>query len=465
MTRQNVTAAYPSASPLSAVPRPASFSAHWVYAFIVFELACQFALIIPGIDAIRSALRVAVFGGSLILMVLLPRGRFPHPALKAAIWAVLIVGLGIFHPETSSPVAGVAAIAMYVAILSPLLWVSGLSVDVNLLRRAAMVLWVYHTLSAGVGVLQMYYPGQFQPEPSAVFLSRGDALVEGGKITLASGQQVFRPMGLTDQPGGAASAGLSCIVFALGIWTVDRRVWISIACFLSMMCGFFCIYLSQVRSILVMAGVCLVVFGLIMLARRDYRRLMRFVVLIGLVITASTAWAFWVGGETTINRLMTLIEEDPTTVYYYGRGYHLQYTLEILLPQYPLGAGLGRWGMVNYYFARKAAFEEPLWAEIQWTAWLFDGGVPLMLAYSVAMLLAIWVTWRIAITPSAGDLSLWAAVFCASNVAALAVTFNYPIFMSQGGMEFWLLNACLWAAWKQRPVYTAPVLGGWGSGA
>jgi hypothetical protein len=118
--------------------------------------------------------------------------------------------------------------------------------------------------------------------------------------------------------------------------------------------------------------------------------------------------------------------------------------------------------MINYYFGRRSAFQEPLWAEVQWTAWLYDGGVPLMIAYGAAVLIAVWISWKIALATRAGQISLWASVFCASNVAALAVTFNYPVFMSQGGMEFWLLNACLWAAWTQRPRELPPPVRGFG---
>jgi hypothetical protein len=368
--------------------------------------------------------------------------------MRPAAAVMLIVLVGLLNPDTNGVLSGVAAVAMYGAILAPLWWVSGLRVDVHLIRRVAMVLWLFHSVSAGVGVLQMYFPGTFEPEPSALFMSRGDALVEGARITLANGRQVFRPMGLSDVPGGAAASGLACVVFALGIWTVDRRPWVNLACIASMVSGFFCIYLSQVRSILLMALICLIVLGVILYWRRDYLRLGRYAGVVVLVLIASTAWALGVGGEMTVNRLLTLIEHDPATVYYHGRGWALHYTWDSL-PQYPLGAGLGRWGMINAYFGQRGPQHEPLWAEIQWTAWLFDGGVPLMLAYAAAMLLAVWVSWKIALDAESGTLGLWAAVLCASNVAAVAVTFNYPIFMSQGGMEFWLLNACLWAAWKQ----------------
>jgi len=461
VSRNDAILGYSSAAPAAAASAarrdatPTFFGVHWVYAFIVFDLLCVLALIVPGIDRVRFLFRIAVFGGSLALLVFLPRGRHPHPSSRPALLALLIVALGLFNPDTQGPLAAVAAIAMYVAILAPLWWVGALPIDVGLIRRVAMVLWMFHTSSAAVGVLQMYFPGgALEPEPNAIFLARGDAMVEGAKITLAGGQQVFRPMGLTDQPGGAAASGLAAIVFALGIWTVDRRWWLGALCLLSMMCGFFCIYLSQVRSILIMAVVAMLVFAAVLLRRRDYARLGRYVAMAMLVLGASTAWAFYVGGEMTINRLLTLIENDPRAVYYHGRGWALHYTWDAI-PQYPLGAGLGRWGMINHYFggggsgASISPEPEPLWAEIQWTAWLFDGGVPLILTYGLAALVAAWISWRIAIDRRAGDVSLWGAVLCASNVAALAVTFNYPVFMSQGGMEFWLLNACLWGAWKR----------------
>jgi hypothetical protein len=42
------------------------------------------------------------------------------------------------------------------------------------------------------------------------------------------------------------------------------------------------------------------------------------------------------------------------------------------------------------------------------------------------------------------------AMVFAYDVGALAMTFNYPIFISQSGLEFWILNACLFAAWVGR---------------
>ena len=57
--------------------------------------------------------------------------------------------------------------------------------------------------------------------------------------------------------------------------------------------------------------------------------------------------------------------------------------------------------------------------------------------------------WKIAVRrgySGKGDLQIWGALFIGYNVGAMAVTFNYPLFIAQGGMEFWLLNGALFAA-------------------
>jgi hypothetical protein len=118
----------------------------------------------------------------------------------------------------------------------------------------------------------------------------------------------------------------------------------------------------------------------------------------------------------------------------------LQHTINNLLPQYPLGAGLGRWGMMNNYFGDNTYLDsQPIWVEIQWTGWLLDGGVPLIIAYVAALYFACITAWQIAINRKFGDFSLWGGL-------VLAITFNYPIFNSQGGMELWLLNGALFVA-------------------
>jgi hypothetical protein len=123
--------------------------------------------------------------------------------------------------------------------------------------------------------------------------------------------------------------------------------------------------------------------------------------------------------------------------------------------------------MTNVYFADDSnPASYPIWVEIQWTGWLLDGGLPLILVYSFMVILACVVAGRIALQRTTGDLPLYAAVILAYNIGVLALTFNYPVFIGSGGMDFWLLNAVLFAAASStalqarrslRPALSAPL--------
>ena len=58
-----------------------------------------------------------------------------------------------------------------------------------------------------------------------------------------------------------------------------------------------------------------------------------------------------------------------------------QLTFNELLFEYPLGAGLGRWGMAAGYFGSSRELATPVWAEIQFTGWMIDGGVLMIALY------------------------------------------------------------------------------------
>jgi hypothetical protein len=153
-----------------------------------------------------------------------------------------------------------------------------------------------------------------------------------------------------------------------------------------------------------------------------------------------------VGGDQVTSRFATLLEGDPATVYYSNRGLFLHHTLTELLPKYPMGAGLGRWGMVASYFGETSA--HALWAEVQWTAWLYDGGLALMVAYPLAIAVALWTALRIARRPDGlnGELQKWASVLFGYGVGVFATTFSACTFESTFGIDFWILNVTVFAA-------------------
>jgi hypothetical protein len=422
----------------------------WIPAFIAFQLLCQLALIMGDIGWARMVVRMAAFGASLALLVGL-RGRGgAHPAAGTAVLVIAVLGVCVFHPETRSMVGGVAQVGLYAAVLAPLFWVPRLtSIDMRMLRRAVMILWAFHGLSAAIGVMQVYRPGSFQPPVSAVVESKGKGYIESLKITTASGERVFRPMGLTDVPGGASISGLYAVLLGVGFFLTRRTPGTMALSMASIGLGVACLYLSQVRALVVMTGVSLVAIAGILLWRRDVRRLSTLVAGLGLMVMIGFVAARSMAGPDVTQRMGTLVGARPSQVYYENRGRFLEDALFKTLPRAPFGEGLGHWGMTATYFGGSTPGKD-MWVEIMWAGWIVDGGAPLLLTYLLTLGLTLWAGWRIARArpPSseAHDLPFWAAIVLAYSIGATALTFSYPIFLSQSGMEFWLLNATLFAA-------------------
>jgi hypothetical protein len=403
---------------------------------------------------------MAAFGASLALVVTL-RGRGgAHPAAGMAMGVIAVLGICVFHPETRGLVGGVAQVGLYAAVLGPLFWVPRLtSIDMRMLRRAVMILWGFHVLSAGLGVLQVYRPGSFQPPVSAVVESKGKGYIESLKITTATGQRVFRPMGLTDVPGGAAISGLYAVLLGVGFFLTRRTPGVMAASLASIGLGVAVLSLSQVRALVVMTGISLVAVAGILLWRRDVRRFSTLVGGVAVMVVTGYVVATNMAGPDVSQRMSTLVRASPGQVYYQNRGRFLEDAIFKTLPQAPFGEGLGHWGMTATYFGGGRPGKN-VWVEIQWAGWIVDGGAPLLVTYLLTLGITLWAAWRIARarppSPEAHDLPFWGAIVLAYSIGATALTFSYPIFLSQSGMEFWLLNATLFAAARHARQQAAP---------
>ena len=390
---------------------------------------------------------MAAFGVSLIFLMLIPTKRVWRTPLRACAMCILaVLALEFFHPDGSGLLAAFAAIMLNLAIIAPVFWVPRMGVTASHLRALVTILWIFYAFSAVLGVLQAYFPGRFQPPLASVLTARGRDHIAALEIVLASGERVFRPMGLTDSPGGAAFAGLYSLLLGTGMLLSPTFRGARFMAVASMIAGTMCLYFCQIRSLVVMAGVCVITLLALLLVSGRISKLVGLLGVVGAVVPGAFALALAVGGKAMTDRLTTLVEADPGTVYYANRGHFLEATLFNDLPLYPLGAGLGRWGMVHAYFGEDTG---GLWVEIQWTAWLFDGGVVLICIYVLAILLISSGCLSVAlgrVGRAEPSLSAWGAVIIAYNVGALAICFNYPLFEGTGGVEFWLLNMALWCA-------------------
>jgi hypothetical protein len=255
-------------------------------------------------------------------------------------------------------------------------------------------------------------------------------------------------MGLTDIPGGAAISGLYAMLFGTGFFLTRRNPWMIGGAALSMVLGTTCLYLSQVRAVLVMTGIAIVAMCAILIWRGDVARLGWLSGAALAVAATGYSAAMYLAGPAVARRVGSLTAARPGNVYYNERGHFFYDALVRILPDHPFGMGLGHWGMMATYFGRPddAGANNKVWVELQWVGWIVDGGALLAIAYFLALVVALWAMWKVARARAplgAPDLPFWGTVVLAHGIGALALTFSYPIFLSQPGMEFWLLNALL----------------------
>jgi hypothetical protein len=432
---------------LIAPPTSGKFSSlSMVHVFMIVQFTLQIMLLFPVFGGIRAVMRVASFGFSLVLMLVISANGRKHPAVNWAIAVLVIMGLEFFfHPDMSTLLAGLAQCGLYAAIIAPVFWVTRLNITMQSFYWLVLIIWGFHTVSSVVGVLQVLYPGQFQPALSTSV----QASAYGGenlKIILANGESIFRPQGLTDVPGGAATAGNYAMLLSAGIAAYRNNIFLRLACLGSASAGLFCIYLSQVRSVLVMSIICLVCFFLFLIKKGLFGRatwLAPMAMGMGVFVYSLAAR---IGGESTSDRISSLTAKGAGDIYYENRGYFLDTTLDWAATN-PLGFGLGRWGPIADYFGdRFNPIIRPLWVEIQWTAWLVDGGIPMIVAYVGAIFVSMWTLWKIINQAVRPDFVIWGALIMGYDIGAFATTFNYPVFVSQYGIEFWILNAAFYTA-------------------
>jgi hypothetical protein len=214
---------------------------------------------------------------------------------------------------------------------------------------------------------------------------------------------------------------------------------------LSILAGIFSILICHVRSTLVLATLCQGILFVVLTMRGQLLRGAKLLVFFLLMGGIATIFSLVVGGERTLNRALSLFEASPDEVYYSNRGYFIDHTLHYLIPEIPLGAGLGKWGQIHQYFGGYDGSEEgPYHVEVQLTGWILDGGLPMAIAYYLAIFLCIKYSFEMSFhrNRTIADLSMLVLTL---NVAVFANTFSYVPFIGQTGMFFWLMNGCLMA--------------------
>jgi hypothetical protein len=267
------------------------------------------------------------------------------------------------------------------------------------------------------------------------------------------GRRIIRPPGLFDSPG--AVCGPAMITVLLGLFFTVRSSGLLKKLLASAlaMAGLAAIYLSHVRSSLIVVTVMvLVLSGLLMFNRKQKAKGTLLIGLYGLLIMAAFFVAVGLGGQSVRERFTSLLESDPLELFYASRGEQLEYGFRTLLAEYPFGAGLGRWGMINVHFADPYNFKSsPIWAEVQPNAWILDGGVILLALYGIALALNTRANVGLVLRAATPDRRLLTLAVLAANLGTLALIFSFTPFTSQIGMQYWLLSGALQGAMALKP--------------
>ncbi len=412
-------------------------------------------LFVPAIahSKIRVVLRVSAFGISLMAGVALSLWGRPAVGRRfpAQVWLAISgawLALEIFHPTTNSLVSGLAECMLNVAIFLPAYWATWGTLTARRVSRVMFLLFLTNAAGALVGIAQFYQPDRFNP-PVIPMLEMNEQNRHDMAFTAADGRRVLRPCGLTDTPGGASASGAIAALVGLA-WVLNPMArWKRLIGLGLTAVGVASVFLGQARVQLVGEMISYGVLALLLVLQRDYRRLS---VMSGagvLIVVLAVGWVVREGGEDVMKRYYSLIEDKPTEVYSQSRGGFLRFTFDDLMWRWPLGGGLGRWGMVHYYFGDRSLAQDrggAFWVEIQWTGWVVDGGIPLMFMYAAAIVAAMLSMLKIALRCRDPETAFWAAVLFALGLSTMAQCFVACPFISPSGLQFWILTAMVHAA-------------------
>jgi len=439
----------------------------WIELFVAVQLLWGLLLFLPGTQPFRVYIRALPYVASLGALAFYMRKGTGERLATSCRWLVAafaLLALNLLHTETHLE-AGIAQVIFQLSIAAPMFWVVR---TVRSEARFLRVLWLIFAASfvgAAVGVLQVYFPDQFlPPEFSSLGRALNPAYVESLTYVGADGRVIIRPPGLSDLPGGAALSGLTTMVVGVALAVHGRRTGLVRGlCFGAAAIGMTALYLTQVRSLTVMAVLSVLMFAGVRL--RQGRIIQGgWIAAVGLaLVVGSFIWAAAVGGESISERFSGLTDTGLFTTFQENRGLFLEYTINELLYQFPLGAGLGRWGMMQVYFGDASMWQSPpIHVEIQITGWLLDGGVLMWLLYGGALLSAVRLAYILAFQGATDSLQYFGTMVLAIQMTTIGLCFTGPVFNTQLGIEFWTVTAALLGAaqgWQARQDAETPIEG------
>jgi hypothetical protein len=419
----------------------------WLEIFVLIQVFWAVLLFIPGSQAYRMYIRAFPYASSLVALAACARTASTDAAIPGARWvlaAVFLLILNLIHEETWVT-AGLAQIVFQLAISAPVFWGARIWITHDRLERVMILILAANFMGAGLGLLQVYYPDTFLPPEFSSLATKLNPEFVSSLTYVGSGKRtIVRPPGLSDLPGGAAIAGTiaALLGFAFALRS-DRALRFRAAYAGAAVTAITVVYLTQVRSMFLMIVGCMCAMVFVRLRQGRILQGGWMAATAAALVAGSFLWAVTVGGDIVSDRYLQIVDFGVLETFRDNRGAFLDYTIRHLPFEYPFGAGLGRWGMMSAYFPEPSSWQYPaLYAEIQLTGWLFDGGLIMWLLYPVALMLALRQSYRLAVEPD-GPLNDLAMMVMAIQLLIAGLCFTGPVFNTQMGIIFWLATAIL----------------------
>ena len=435
-------------------PRPSKLPRMgWLEMVVVAQTMLPALMFIPQLLRIRTATRIASFALPLMAFALytvsgrkVAGGRTYPPSLlllACLLWYVLSLG----HPQVNTLTSAMASIGIATGVFCPAFWAPAAITDTRQVRRLLILLLLCNGASALVGVGQVYYPEKFRPPKIALF-EHSPEMESSFTLTRADGKEFLRPPGLTDTAGGAALGGMAACSIGLAVALTPCSILLRATSVGLAMVGLMVLFYCQVRSAVITLTLSLIFWMVILGLRGEIKKLSSLLVLCGFVILIGISIVLRDGGEAIFKRFGDLFEDSATTVYYNNRGAFIEYAFNEILPAYPLGAGPGRIGMASFFFGNPVGPPDrrPLYAETQIKTWIIEGGIPLLVMYSIALIAAFISAVRTALFCPDPEVAYWAGavVVFAMSIATMLMA-GVP-FMAPIGVQFWAMFGALYGA-------------------
>ena len=420
----------------------------WAEVFIAIQLLWGIVLFLPGAQGYRVYIRALPYVISGVSLVYYFRRETGEPLAQCAKWLLASFGLLLVNllQPTTHMVAGVGQIIFQICIAAPAFWMAR---AIRSERRLTFFLWVLFAssfIASAAGILQVYFPERFlPPEFSVLSQTLNPDLISSLTYVGADGRHIVRPPGLSDLPGGSAVSAMMTMVLGLTLAMRREQHWIlRLVCVIGGAVGMTTLFLTHVRSLSLLAAGAIAVCAILQFRQgRSVQGAISIAAGMAL-IGGAYLWAVSVGGDAVADRFLGLLNDGVIRTFEENRGLTIRYTLTEMLVDFPFGAGLGRWGMMQTLFGDPTMWQVPaIHAETQPTGWLLDGGVPLLLFYIGALAVALSYSYKLAVDARLGRLQDVATVLLCLQMSVVGLCLSGPVFNNQLGIQFWAVTGAL----------------------